>query len=265
VLISAFHFEAQAGSEVFFVTDHDVNVLGDFAVDLLSAFLAALALPERCAVVQVIGNYSAVLLSDFNGFQNGFSSVRSQRSKDAAGLEPTHAFFAKQLFPVHFTRTDLRSSGVTAVGATQSRTRTEALFREVQANAGVAAQTVKITPDDVGHVHAALHDEVFNQPAQIVLRQSGHNRSALAPALAHGASHVVLAAAFPNLELTGVAHAAEARVETQHHFAKGYAVPLGFCGGFDLQFSHFLSFLERLNCNFQKNHKPHPVRLAVIG
>ena len=60
-------------------------------------------------------------------------------------------------------------------------------------------------------------------------------RGALAPALAHGARDVVFAAAFPHLEAARIAHAAEARIEAQHHFAERGAVPARLRGGLDLQ------------------------------
>src|SRR5206468_2756873 len=39
------HLEAEAGGEVLLVADHDVDVLGEGAVDLLGALLPAVALP----------------------------------------------------------------------------------------------------------------------------------------------------------------------------------------------------------------------------
>src|SRR4030095_6668231 len=44
------------------------------------------------------------------------------------------------------------------------------------------------------------HHQFLDQPAEIVDRQRGDRGGALAPALAHGARHVVLAAAFPHGE-----------------------------------------------------------------
>src|SRR5688572_8474952 len=117
---------------------------------------------------------------------------------------------------------------MSTVGATQRGADAESLLREVQAHARVAAQAIELAPDDLRGVDAALHHQIFDQPAEVVLRQRGHGRGAFAPALAHGARDVVFAAAFPDLEAARIAHAAEARIETQHHLAERGAVPARF-------------------------------------
>src|SRR6185295_10073883 len=106
---------------------------------------------------------------------------------------------------------------------------------KIQADARVAAQAVELAPDDLRGVDSALHHQVFDQPTQIVDRQRGDGGGALAPALAHGARDVVFAAAFPYLEAARIAHAAETRIETQHHFAERAAVPAGLGCGTDLE------------------------------
>ena len=63
-----------------------------------------------------------------------------------------------------------------------------------------------------------------SQPRSL-LRQRGDGGGAFAPAFAHGARDVVFAAAFPHLEAARIAHAAEAGIEAQHHFAERGAVP----------------------------------------
>ena len=44
-----FDLEAEGGGEVLLVADHDIDVLGDLAVDLAGLLLAADALPKRMA------------------------------------------------------------------------------------------------------------------------------------------------------------------------------------------------------------------------
>ena len=122
-----------------------------------------------------------------------------------------------------------------AIRAAERGADAEALLGEVETDARVAAEAVELAPDDLRGVDAALHHEVFDQPAEIVDRQRGDGGGAFAPALAHGARDVVFAAAFPHLEAARIAHAAEARIESQHHLAERGAVPARFRGGLDLQ------------------------------
>mgnify|MGYP002517474059 CR=1 FL=1 len=49
----AFDRDAERRREVLLVADHDVHILGDFAVDLLGLGLSADGLPERSAIVEV--------------------------------------------------------------------------------------------------------------------------------------------------------------------------------------------------------------------
>jgi len=43
----------------------------------------------------------------------------------------------------------------------------------------------------------------------------------------------------PDLEAAGAADAAEARIEAEHDFAEGGAIPFAFSSRFDIHFSHF--------------------------
>ena len=69
-------------------------------------------------------------------------------------------------------------------------------------------------------VHAAGEDEVLQQPAHLVVGERGDHRGAQAEAAAQPAGHVVLAAAFPDVELPGGADPALARVQPQHHLTQ---------------------------------------------
>ena len=76
------------------------------------------------------------------------------------------------------------------------------------------------TPADVDGVDAALQDQVFDQPPDVVVAQRGDDRRAQPEAAAQAARDVVFAAAFPGLEPARRANAPLARVEAEHDLAE---------------------------------------------
>ena len=236
VLVEPLDLEAEAGGEVLLVADHHVDVLRDVAVDLLRAFLAALALPERRAVVEVVRDDGAVLAAR--------PPPPRCTASDVFGAS------AAKMPPVWNQRTpsspnsfsQFTSPGLICEAAEWPRSEQPSAGRmpkpfsvKLRPTRVLRPEAVEVAPDDVRHVDAALHDEVLDEPAEVVLRQRGDDGGALLPALPHRARDVVLAAAFPHLEAARVAHAAEAGVEAQHHLAERHAVPLRLGGGPDLR------------------------------
>ena len=147
-----------------------------------------------------------------------------QRAEDATGVKPAGAERAEDLVPVDVAGFQLRDGGVPAIGATQRGAHAEASLGEVEAVAHGAADAVVLHP---GHAlfDAALEHQVFHEAAHRVVGQRGHDGGVEPEAALQPARDVVLAAAFPDLEGAGGVDAAIARVEAQHHFAQGDAVP----------------------------------------
>src|SRR5262249_1354723 len=108
---------------------------------------------------------------------------------------------------------------MSAIRASTRGSQPESSFGEVEADARIASDAVEVAPDDMGSIHATLHDEIFDEPAQVVSRQSCHHCGALGKALAHGAHDVVLAAALPDLKTACVPHAAGSWIKAQHNLA----------------------------------------------
>ena len=90
-MVNALHLKAERGGEVLLVTDHHVDVRSNRLVDLLRPRLAADGLPERGAVVQVIGDYGAVTVCRRDGLDHGGGRVIRERRIDATRVEPAHA------------------------------------------------------------------------------------------------------------------------------------------------------------------------------
>src|SRR5262249_3473650 len=114
---------------------------------------------------------------------------------------------------------------MSAIRASTRGPQPESSFREVEPDPRVASDAVEVAPDNMGSIHATLHDEIFDEPAQVVPRQSRHHCGALAPALAHGTGDVVLATALPHLKVARIAHPSGSGIETQHHLTQGRAIP----------------------------------------
>ncbi|MNT38316.1 hypothetical protein D3C72_1745020 [compost metagenome] len=170
----------------------------------------------------------------------GLRAVLGQRGEDAAGVQPAGPVAAEHRVPVVLVRLQLRGGRIRAVGNAQRRAHAEATLGEVQAHARVAADAVVVPPDDLAGVHATGLDQLLGQCTQLVARQRGEHAAAVAEGAAQPARHVVLATAFPHVELAGVAHAAFARVQAQHHFAQRQRIPalLVGCRHYELLGAH---------------------------
>jgi hypothetical protein len=134
---------------------------------------------------------------------------------------------------------DLRGGGVATVGIADGTADAEAAFGEVEAVADRAADAVVFAPLDELRVDAALHDEVLDEVADLVVNERGDDGGFQAEAFAETAGGVVFAAAFPDLEIPGGADAALAGIETKHDFAEGDLVKGAGGGGFDLEAHNF--------------------------
>src|SRR5262245_8630146 len=124
---------------------------------------------------------------------------------------------------------------MSAIRASTRGPQPESSFGEVEADPRITSDAVEVAPDNVGSIHTTLHDEIFDEPAQVVPRQSCHHCGAFAPAFAHGARNVVLAAALPHLKAARITHASGSGIEEQHHLAQGRAIPSCAGGRLNLQ------------------------------
>jgi hypothetical protein len=61
MLVETFDFEAERGSEVFFVADHHIYERRQFAINRDRLCLTTNRLPERVAIIQIVGDDRAVL------------------------------------------------------------------------------------------------------------------------------------------------------------------------------------------------------------
>ena len=156
--VDAFDFEAEASGEILFVSDHHVDIFGEFAIDFASAFDAADALPEAGPVIEIVTGYGSILFSAFERFDDDIGSGIGKSGEDSAGVEMADALFSEDLLPVDFAGLELRDGGIAAVGAAFGAAATEAAFDEVESVADGTADAVEGDPADVIGIDAALKD-----------------------------------------------------------------------------------------------------------
>ena len=127
---------------------------------------------------------------------------------------------------------------VAAVRNAHRAAHAEAALGEIEAVAHRPADAVVGHPlDELGR-HAALQDEILEQPADVVVRKRGADGGAQAEAAAQTAGDVVFAAAFPDLEFARCAHAPFAGVKPQHDFAQRNEIVSAGALGLSVQHSH---------------------------
>src|SRR5882724_4776637 len=165
MLVHAGNFVAESGGEIFFVTEHDIDVRRDAAVHFLRLPFAAERFPERRAVVEIVGDDGAVALGGLHGFYGDIRSGGGKRAEDAAGVKPTGALLAEDLVPVDITFFQVGDGGVAAVVGAEGGAYTETAFGEIEAVARGAADAIVLDPADEGRVDAALIDQILEEAA----------------------------------------------------------------------------------------------------
>jgi hypothetical protein len=129
-------------------------------------------LPKRRAVVEIVADDGAVFVGGLHGLDGQFGGGGGERGEDAARVEPAHAEFAEDVLPVDVARLELRGGRVATVRIADSAANAEAALGEVQAVAHGAADAVIGTPlDEVGG-DAALHDEILDEMADLVVHKA---------------------------------------------------------------------------------------------
>ena len=103
--------------------------------------------------------------------------VSDSAAKISAGVQPADPL-AEDLVPVEIAGLQLRGGGVAAVRASDGAAEAEPSLGEVQAVAHRAPDAVVVNPFHVRQVDTALEHEVFEQPADLVVREGADQRGA---------------------------------------------------------------------------------------
>jgi len=124
---------------------------------------------------------------------------------------------------------------VAAIRYADRAAESEAALGEIQAVADGASAAVVLAPPDEIRGDAALHHEILDEVAHLVVDEGRAHRGSQTETFPEPARGVVFAAAFPNREMPGGAHPALARVEPEHDFAEGDLVKRALFGRLDRQ------------------------------
>src|SRR5271154_5307718 len=124
------------------------------------------------------------------------------------------------MIPIKIAGLELRRCRIATIRHADRAADAEAAFGEIQTVAHAAADAVVFAPLDEVRVHAALHDEILDEMADLVVHERGADGGFVAETFAQAARGVVFATAFPRGEMPRGADASFAGVEPQHDFAE---------------------------------------------
>ena len=227
----AFEFDPEHRGKILFVAEKEIDFTDQGAIDFLSLGFAADGAPEGVAVVEVVGDGSAVSAGGVHGFGGDVGCGGGECGEDSAGVQPVGAFRgAEDIGPVKVAGLDLADGGVAAIAASCGGAEAESAFGEVEAVANGATHAVVGDPAKERGIDAALEDEVFDETAYGVFGECGGDGGPEAKAASKAASYVVFAPTFPDGKVAGGMDASFAGVEAEHDFAEADAVPaaIGF-------------------------------------
>src|SRR5205823_4766378 len=106
------------------------------------------------------------------------------------------------------------------VGAADRAADAEAALGEVEPVADGAADAVVLAPPDEIRGDSALHDEILDQVADLVVDEGGADGGLVTEAFPQAARRVVFPATLPDREMPGGADAPLAGIEAEHDFAQ---------------------------------------------
>src|SRR3954468_23623439 len=107
MFVDASDGKTECGGEIFFISQHDINVRSKAAIDFLGLGLSSNGFPKRCAVVQIIGDDCSGFLGRLHRFQCYLRSGLGECAEDSPSMEPPRAVLAKDLLPIDLAGPEL--------------------------------------------------------------------------------------------------------------------------------------------------------------
>src|SRR5258706_4469647 len=171
MFIRSLYRETQAGREILFVAEHNVDAFGDLFVHFQGALLAANAFPKGRAVVQIVRNDCAMFFGCSHSLDDQLWRGLAQRREDAPGVKPPDTELAENVVPIEIAGLELAGCRIAAIWNSDRAANSKTPLGEVQAVSDRASDAVVRNPLDEISVHTTLKDEIFEQTANLVVSE----------------------------------------------------------------------------------------------
>src|SRR5690349_3142782 len=213
VLVLSFDFEPERRSEILLVADHHIDKRRKLAIHGNGPRLSTDRFPQRLAIIEIVRDDRAVLARGLHRFTRHGRRRFREGTENTAGMKPARAFRAEDLFPIDIAGFQLRDGRVTTIGTTGSRAHAKAALGEVETVTNGASYAIKLHPLQVWLVHAALINQILDQPAHRVVSERRDDRSIHTETSLQPTRDVVLTPTFPNLKVPRGRNTSFTRIE----------------------------------------------------
>ena len=159
-----------------------------------------------------------MLLCRFHHRQHGVSGLFGKSRINASGVEQTNPQFSENSIQINIFLLQLGNGGICSVGTALGSSYPEAPLCKVKSISAAPSDSIRLCPMDKGRVHTALQNKIFHKVSDFICGKCCNYRSFQRETASKSPHHIVLSAAFPNLELPGGTNPALSRIQAKHNF-----------------------------------------------
>src|SRR5437588_8134125 len=171
MLVHARNLVAERGGEILLISQHDIHIGCDAAIDFLSLFLSSIRFPQGCTIVQVVGNNSAVSLCSLHGFQSDIGSCGGKGTEYPAGVEPARTRLSKNCIPIDVAGLEPGNRGVSAIIGSDGGPHSEPTLSKIETVSRRVTNSVVLDPAHQRLIDSSLVDEILKQSPHGVISE----------------------------------------------------------------------------------------------
>ena len=161
LFVNSLDLKSKAGREIFFVTDHNVDILGDFTIHLLRLSLPSDRPPKARPVVEVIRNNGSVFFGDLTSLDRKRSVTLRESGENPTRVEPSNTEGSKNMLEIKIINRELGSRSMATVRGYFSSTNSKTTLSEIEPVAGGNTKSIKVSPLNKLGVDSALEDQIL--------------------------------------------------------------------------------------------------------